>query len=215
MTALFVIGAILLLLFLLAALRVSLKIAYDQKFKISVSALGIVFYSTDKKHKGKKESESDRKESPKNEKKDNIFKKIYKQKGLKYTVDLATNLLKTITNKFLWLLKKVEIRNFILSLSVVGSDAADTAIKYGAICAAVYPAVAFLDTNLDFKPKKIDVYADFEGKDIKFKIMTDIKASVFTLVLLAIAVLKEFLNLKKRVEADLASAENNSIKDVL
>lgn len=215
MTTLFIIGAILLLLFLLAALRVTLKIAYDQKFEISVSVLSIKIFSNDKKKKEKSNVKSNTEESSKSDKEDNIFKKIYKQKGLKYTVDLCTELLKKVVNKLLWILKKIEVRNFLLSLSVVGSDAADTAIKYGAVCAAVYPAVAFLDTNLNFKPKKIDVYADFEGKDIKFKISTDIKASVFTLVLLAVAVLKEFFKLKKRVEADLASTENNSVKDVL
>ena len=215
MTALIVIGIIFLVFLLLAITRISLHIAYDGKVEFSVSVLGITLYSTKKKKIQKKSDVSAEEESSKTPKKDNFFKKVYKKKGLKYTVDLCIELFKTLTNKVLWLLKRLEIRNFLLSLSVIGPDAAETAIRYGAVCSAVYPTVAFLDTNLNFKPKKIDVYADFEGKEIKFKISTDIKASVFTLVLLSVAVLKEFLRLKKRVEADFVSTENNSIKDVL
>ena len=215
MTALIVIGIIVLVFVLLAITRISLHIAYDEETVFSVSVLGFTLYSTKKKKSRKKNQVSPEEKSSKTDKKDNFFKKVYKKKGLKYTLDLSIELLKTLIDKLLWLLKRLEIRNFLLSLSVIGPDAAETAIRYGAVCSAVYPAVAFLDTNLNFKPKKIDIYADFESKEIKFKISTDIKASLGTLVLLSVAFLKEFLKLKKRVEADFVSTENNSIKDVL
>lgn len=215
LTALIVIGIIFIVFVLLAITRISLHIAYDEETVFSVSVLGFTLYSTKKKKSHKKPQVSPEEKSSKTDKKDNFFKKVYKKKGLKYTLNLSIELLKTLTDKLLWLLKRLEIRNFLLSLSVIGPDAAETAIRYGAVCSAVYPAVAFLDTNLNFKPKKIDIYADFESKDTKFKISTDINASLVTLVLLSVAVLKEFLKLKKRVEADFASTENNSIKDVL
>lgn len=216
MTALIVIGVIIAILLLIAVTRISVHIAYEQSFKISVSVLGITIYSNSKPKRAKVTEKSQAEEKPQ-QKKENIVKKIYKTKGLKYTVDLVGDAVKTVFSKLSWLLQRLKIRNFKLSLSVVGGDAADTAIKYGAVCAAVYPILSFIDAKLDFKPKSIDVYADFEGKDIKFSIFTDIKAEVFVLVALAINCLKEYLNIKKRVEADLISAQNinnNSEKEV-
>lgn len=218
MTALIVIGVILLCLFFLAITRISVYLAYDEKFVASVSVLGITVYSTNNPKKEKPQDKSTEEKSPK-EKKDNIFKKIYRQKGLKYTVDLVNDAVKTVLNKLLWLVRRLKIRNFLLHLSVTGNDAADTAIKYGAICSAVYPTLAFVDSNLNFKPKKIDIYADFDSKDIQFKISTEIKAEVFILVALLVGCLLEYLKIKNRVEADLNVANketnNNAVKDVL
>ena len=220
MTAFIVVGVVLAVLFLIAITRISVHIAYDEDLRVSVLVGGIIVYSNEKTKNDKnitdpKISDTDKKDT---DKKENIFKKIYKEKGLKYTVDLVSETLKSVLNKLLWLLKRLKIRNFKLSLSVVGGDAADTAIKYGAVCAAVYPTLAFVDSNLDFKPKSIDIYADFEGKNIKFSLSTDIKATIFVLLVLAISCLKEYLKIKKRVENDLISAQNinnNSQKDVL
>ena len=219
MTALIVIGIILLIFILIAVTRITVSIAYDEKFKAVVSVLGFTVYSTETpKDKNAEKSKPRLKKSPE-EKKDNIFKIIYRKKGLKYTVDLVNDAVKTVLSKLLWFVRRLKLRNFALSLSVVGSDAADTAIKYGAICSAVYPTVAFVDTNLNFKPKKIDIYADFDSKDISFKISTDIKAEVFILIILAIGLFYEYLKIKNRVEADLNSVNretnNNSVKDVL
>jgi len=216
LTALIVIGTILAILLLIAFTRISVHIAYEESFKVSVSVLGITVYSNSKPPKAKPAKKSEAEEKPK-PKKENIFKKIYKTKGLKYTIDLAGDTVKAVFAKISWLFQRLKIRNFKLSLSVVGTDAADTAIKYGAACAAIYPIFSFIDSKLDFKPKAIDVYADFEGKDIKFSISTDIKAEVFVLLVLAINCLKEYLKIKKRVEADLISAQNinnNSEKEV-
>lgn len=212
MTAIIVIGVILLILFALAITKISLYIAYDEKFKASVSVFGITLYSTERQ--GKPDTKVKEQTANKNKKKDSIIKTIYEQKGLKYTIELASDLLRTVFGRLLWLVRRIKIRNFMLSLSVVGDDAADTAVKYGAICSVIYPLLAFLDTVLDFKAKRIDVNADFEGKDIEFKISASIKAEIFVLAVLAVRCIKEYLRIKNRLQGDL-NRQNNVLKDVL
>ena len=165
MTALIVIGVIIAVFLFVAFTRITVHIAYNESFKFSVSVLGMTVYSNDKpkKENSNKNDKTEQKTTPKNE---NIFKKLYKLKGLKYTIEIIGDSLKIVFSKLSWLVRRLKIRNFKLALSVVGGDAADTAIKYGAVCAAVYPIFGFIDSKLDFKAKSIDVYADFEGKNI-------------------------------------------------
>ena len=96
-----------------------------------------------------------------------------------------------------------------MSLSVVGSDAANTAITYGAICSLIYPAIAVVDTNLNFKAKKIDIYADFDSKDTKFSIAADIKAEVIVIVILALGCLWEFYKVYKTLKPTLDDTNQN------
>jgi len=137
LTALIVIGVILLLLILIGLVRITVHIGYNERFSLLVSVFGITLYSTEQP----KKENTDKKQTEKSsDKKENTVKKIYQQKGLKYTIDIFVNLLKTVVRKFKWFVKKLKIRNFLMSLSVVGSDAANTAITYGAVCSLIYPA---------------------------------------------------------------------------
>ncbi|MBE6733007.1 MAG: DUF2953 domain-containing protein [Ruminococcaceae bacterium] len=206
MTALIVIGVILLLLILIGLVRITVHIGYNERFSLLVSVFGITLYSTEQP----KKENTDKKQTEKSsDKKENTVKKIYQQKGLKYTIDIFVNLLKTVVRKFKWFVKKLKIRNFLMSLSVVGSDAANTAITYGAVCSLIYPAITFIDTNLNFKAKKIDIYADFDNKDAKFSISTDIKASISVILVLALGCLWEFYNVYKTVKTDLDNKNLN------
>ena len=205
MAALIIIGVVLLVLFLIGLVKITLHIDFDEQLYFCVSVLGINIYSNKKPKREQRASakkQSDGSPVRENGAK-NTIKKIYHQKGLKYTVDLFAELLKIATQKFRWLLKRLKIRNFKMSLSVVGKDAAETAITYGAVCSVVYPAVTFIDTNFNFKAKKIDVYADFDKKDVNFSIGTDINASVIVIVLLAVGCLVEFYKVYKTVKTDL------------
>lgn len=209
MTALIVIGVVLLSLFLIGLIKITLHIEYDEELEFSVSVLGVVVYSNKKPKKEKKVSKEKSDENPTENEKNakNIIKNIYHQKGLKYTVDLILELLKILAKKFMWLLKRLKIRDFRMSLSVVGSDAAQTAITYGAVCSAIYPAIAFLDTNLNFKAKKIDIYSDFDKKDANFSIGTDIKAEIIVILILAVGSLWEFYKVYKTVKTDLDNTQ--------
>lgn len=93
--------------------------------------------------------------------------------------------------KLLW---HIKICNIKLKLTVAGSDAAETAIEYGAVCAAVYPVMAFLESYAKMGLKNIDVRSDFTGGKNEFGFSAIIKMQVFFLLVAAFRVYKEYKN---------------------
>lgn len=74
-------------------------------------------------------------------------------------------LLKYIASKTKGMLKKIMkhivIKELFIDLTVAGDDAADTAIKYGKTCAAVFPALGTICTNAKVKEYDLEVNPDF------------------------------------------------------
>ena len=195
MTAVIVISVILLILLLILITRASLHLEYQDAFNFSVSVLKIPIYDSAKPKKSKKDTKARLKKEP-SKKQDNFFVKLYKEKGLTTTISFATDILKSLINSILWLLKRLKIRNFRINLSVRGYDAADTAIKYGAVCSSIYPIIGFADTNLNFKAKAINIYSDFEGDAPPFSFSVDIKAEIFVLLTVLVKAFCEYKKFK-------------------
>ncbi len=99
-------------------------------------------------------------EKPK-EPKDNPVKIFYENEKLAGFVDLA--------QRFFGLLYKFGLRmgrcfifdEAFLDLGVTGSDAADTAEKYGKYCRTVFPAFGALCANCKVNSYNVNVYPDF------------------------------------------------------
>ena len=95
------------------------------------------------------------------------------------------------------LFKKIRIRDVYIDWVVGSNDAAVTALKYGGVCAAIYPAVEWIRTYFDMKVKEINVEADFSAeKDdifayvtLKLRICTAIGCALW----LAVRMLKTYL----------------------
>lgn len=95
------------------------------------------------------------------------------------------------------LFKKIRIRDVYIDWVVGSGDAAVTALKYGGICAALYPAFEWIDTYLDAKIKEINIEADFDAeKDDIFAYIT-LKLRICTalgcVIWLAFRVLRTYL----------------------
>jgi len=194
LTALIIIGMILLIILVLLFTRICVHLEYVKKFDLSLYLGGIKFYPI--KHKSNEKKSGKKADKKTDDKKDNFFKKLYKEKGIADTVKIFSYVIKIIAEKLLWLIKKLKIRKFNLVLFVVGDDAADTAIKYGSICSAIYPLIAFLDANLNFKAEKIDVFSDFEGEKSNISFSVDIKAEIIVLLAVAISALIEYKKIR-------------------
>ena len=57
--------------------------------------------------------------------------------------------------------KHLYITRCNIRICVVGEDAADTAIKYGYVCSAVYPVISILEQNCVLKKHYTDISAGF------------------------------------------------------
>ena len=84
------------------------------------------------------------------------------------------------------LLKRTVVGKFSLSMTVVGSDAADTAIKFGKINGAVFYAVALLDRIMTLKVKNVDIIPGFAAEQSEFKASATMKAYPLALLIAAI-----------------------------
>lgn len=62
---------------------------------------------------------------------------------------------------FAKILKKIVIKELAVDLTVAGDDAADTAISYGETCAAVFPALGIICTNMKVREYDVEIEPDF------------------------------------------------------
>lgn len=203
MTALIIITAIILFLLILLFLPLTVDLSYDDKFILKIKYAGIVFYNNSKVKKDKKAKKSQSKEDncenkKASKKKDNFVISTYKQKGLLGTIKYFSNILALVLKKLWWLIKRLKFKKFKLDLSVATNDAADTAIEYGKTCAALYPVLSLLQTNINFKPQEINVRADFEKNKTEFKISVMLTTSVFNYLIMAISALMQFIKLQNK-----------------
>ncbi len=180
MIALYIILAVIALIVILFSIKVSVTAVYDETFTLDIKWLFIKLriYPEDEEKRAKKEAkkaEKDQKkknskqEKPKKEKteesaspKSNIFKDFYNNQGFAATV----NLIRTAAAQLGGFLKGVYRAFVIENLTVLfrvsaGDDAAQTAVKYGKVCSAVYPAMGFICSNMKVKQYDANVAPDF------------------------------------------------------
>lgn len=202
MSALLIILGVLLFLTLLLFLPITVDLSFSDKLHLLVKYFGITIFSTEretaKKKKNKKTARTEKTED--NKEKKSFFKKLCDEMGLLGAFKYCLKLLGIIVRKLVWVVKRLQFRNFCLDLTVCTDDAAKTAIEYGSICTAVYPMITFLETNAEFKTKKIDISTDFDKLSPEFKISFTVKARLIYLMIAALAVLKQYLKLKKDSE---------------
>lgn len=198
MTAVYIVAVILILLLLLLMLPVTGDIEFDGEFKLILRVLGIKVYSSDKDKKKSKSKEPPNKEQPpqKKSKFDELKEKYGFTGALKYGAKLINLTLKRIA----WFIKRLKFRKFMLLITVASDNAAKTGIEYGVVCTAVYPIITYLETNADFKAKKIDINADFDvtNPDIKFSV--SIKTGIIMAVFTVVSALRQYKHLVKESE---------------
>ena len=168
-----------LLLFL--PLNIDLSCVEDDLF-YTAKCLGIrVLDSEDgkkKKRKKRKDKAENQGASQDSDESDKFLKKLISERGfggaIKYCFDLLGLFLKNLQ----WIVKHFKFRKLKLDITVATDNAANTAIEYGGVCSAVYPIIAFLESNADFKSKHINVTADFDSSEPHFSAYVLITAPI-------------------------------------
>ena len=111
------------------------------------------------------------------------IKKDTQESGISDTVSRLIAVLSLLAGQISWLLKRVRIKKLHILAICGGSDAADAAMDYGLVCAAVYPFVGYLETNAKFKEKAGDIRVgcDFEN-DAHFEAEITVKIKLFHVI---------------------------------
>lgn len=173
---LYIILGILLFFALLLLLPIKIYASYFESFKciLYVGFVKIQLYPRKPKKRKKKPEKSKEKEEKRKEDKPDALKKnglSWLVNLIKRTADLAAGVLKDFFARIL--IKKLQ-----LSIRLAGSDAADTAIKYGKYCAVVYPAVSIITSTVKCPEYGVDIVPDFKD-NAKTVIEFELAARVF------------------------------------
>ena len=154
MIALYILLGVLLLLFLILMIRVQVFFTFDGEPTLRIKAL---FYSKtliapDLEHKKKqpkkkpakkpkKEEKPTETEEKKEEQKQSYLGRIREKKGLSGLISLLTELARIAAGALKGLFSHIVIHRLDVGIALNSGDASSTALTYGKLCAAVYPAV--------------------------------------------------------------------------
>jgi hypothetical protein len=198
---LYILLGVILLISLIMLLPIKLFVNYSKEIKCYLSVWFVKFQlypSKPKKSKKKKKVKSEKVEEKSKDKKE----KTKKKKELRSIVDIIKQVAKLATGVLKDFFCHIIIKNMMLSIKVVGNDAADTAVKYGYYCSAVYPAVGAIVRVVNCEKYGIDIYPDFdENAESEITFELEAKVTFFWLVVLVIRHgirgIKLLLDLKK------------------
>ena len=107
---------------------------------------------------------------------------------IKKIADLAVGALKDF-------FRHIIVKKLMLSINIAGKDAADTAVKYGYCCSAVYPAFGIIVGSVKCKNYGVDISPDFEEK-AKSAVIMELEAKIKILWLLALVLKHGYKGLK-------------------
>ena len=208
MIALYIILAVIALIVILFSIKVSVTAVYDETFTLDIKWLFIKLriYPEDEEKRAKKEAkktEKDQKkknskqEKPKKEKteesaspKSNIFKDFYNNQGFAATVNLIRTAAAQLGGFLKGVYRAFVTENLTVLLKVsAGDDAAQTAVKYGKVCSAVYPAMGFICSNMKVKQYDVNVVPDFISAEntATFKLSLSVRPIKLTNVVIVLA----------------------------
>lgn len=170
MIALYIVLAVLLFIFLLLLVKIQVFFEYTDKLKLTVKYLFIkkTIVTPEEKEKAKKTEKKPKKEPQQQEKKkekkkkQSYLSKLKDKKGISGIVSIFTSLARIASGLLKNVFKHIVIKRFDVDIVIVGDDASDTALKYGKLCAVIYPSLDIILSVTDTKDYKISVMPDFD-----------------------------------------------------
>lgn len=173
MIALYIILGIIAAIVLLFCVKIGVELRYEDDFEVFLRVLGLRFRllpakekkpKKEKPKKEKPEKEEKPEEVPKEEKPkgENIVMRFYHEQGFDGTMQFLADVLAALNTMLGDIFKRsFVLEKLMLRLRVSKRDAAETALAFGKTCAAVYPALGYICTNLTVRQYDADVQADY------------------------------------------------------
>lgn len=221
MTALYIILGIIAFFIIVLSIPVVLDLEYTDAVRCKVSWLFLKFTLypfPEKKKKEKKPKEEKKEEKPEEKKeekpkpkKENFLKTFYNNQGLSGVIEFINNCVGALKRFSVRFIKRaVIIKKFHLDIHITEDDAAATAIKYGKVCAALYPSLGFICSNMKVKDYNANVFADYCGEKTTVSFVTKTafipRALINAGIALVFSLLKQLL---KVVISNNKSSKNN------
>lgn len=194
MTALIIIAAIIILITALLFLPVSLFLSFNGDFSVKIKLGGICVFNSDNT---KPEAENKKADSGE---KQNLFTALKAKLGFTGAVKEILYTVKSALVKIKKQLKKITVKRLTVDISIASDNAAKTAVEYGAVCAAVYPLLSFLESTADIGIKQINVSSDFNSQKPHFSFSAVVRLRIIYLIIAAFAAFYEYNKFKTRNE---------------
>lgn len=115
-----------------------------------------------KKPKQKK-TDADGEKPKKKKEKQSLFGTLREERGFWGAVQFFVDIGKALGGAMVRIYRGMAVDKFTLRFAVAGEDAADTAIKYGEVCSAAFPALSFLLMNARRYKQDIEITPNFAG----------------------------------------------------
>lgn len=195
MLVLIIILAILCLLFLLTLFNIYVNASFDNELTLTIRAAFLKFQilpaKPKKKSKGEKKSSKKEKTDEKPKKDSSSAMSFLREKGIsgileiiRRIADLAKSTLKELFSHFI--IEKLDI-----DLTIAGDDAADTAVKYGKYCAALYPALKIILETVRCDEYNVRIEPDFSD-DPRSAARAVLKGKIRIIFLLKLIITKAY-----------------------
>jgi len=170
--ALYIFLFLVLLFTLLCFVKLEFKASYTDAFFLKLKVLFLTFTLLPMQKKQSKKQEKQKKKIPKKKKetknkkpkKPSYLKKLNDRRGVEGLISAVVELSKLVTSTLKGLFEKVVIERFDINVTIVGDDAADTALKYGRICGAFYSAVSVICGTAKCDGYNVMVTPDFDDE---------------------------------------------------
>lgn len=188
-----VIGVILFLILFLLFCPFCVSLVYDNEVKLRLGYIFPVFRilprkakpetesgETEKPEKKKSEPKAKKseKEEPENKdtkKKSNAFLDFTKRNGLDGLIEVLKSVAEIVVGTAKKITSHLVISKLDVGLLVVGEDAADTAIKFGYACSAIYPLISIIDQNVKKCKHSKNIGAGFDDKETKVHLVIKVR----------------------------------------
>lgn len=209
MTALIVIGIILLIFFLIAIIPVGVRVGYDKSgFSLDVIAAFVKIGILPPKEKKPKSEEKPKEKKPKEEKTEEKpeEEKPEEKPGEKSehdlggTVELAMTALRAVGDTLTRLRRKLTVDYIRLQYTSNCDDPADAAINYGRAVAAINGLSPFVSKFLRIKKRDYTVLVGFDGSGDKVLLDAQITIRIWEIIYVALGlapVIKAYLKWSK------------------
>lgn len=204
MTALIVILCILAFLALLLHIPIVFYLSYEDSLKIKIRYLFFSYQVVppkEKKKKAKKKQPAKQTEKKEENGKKSALRQILEQKGLSGFLTMLKQMAEVALGSAKKLLRHMVVKKLWLRLTVVGEDAADTAILYGGVCAVVYPALGALMAQTRCEKPDIQIEAGFQAPKTEIHFQVKAKLKLFFGVISVIWALSHYMQLVKKKTA--------------
>ena len=185
------VGLVILAVAALLPAKIKVRIGYiEEEFILSFKLLFFVFTvspeNKKKKKKKAKEKEKEKKERPAKKEKDNFFRSHTSDFGVFDYIELIGIVIEKFVAKIYFDKLEAEIR-------VAGDDAAQTALNFGRLNAAIYPIAGLINGHKRIKKLHIGITPDFTTTKSVYNAEAIAYIRIFDVLAAVIAIIKYLL----------------------